>query len=192
MDYKSIIDKNGAEVKMAGRLGADGFFRPVHHSEQLTLQAAFTRPANTTAYIAGDAVGAAGNVLFLFDLAAANVPAGLIVAARLIRSDVASPATRYRAMVHDAAPAASPAADNDPAPLTWANRVSRRGWIDFLTSMAGAAAGSDCLEYAGQLSSPGGLPVAPADGKLRLILQTLDGYVPASGVSFLIELDLIV
>lgn len=191
MTFKSIYDLAGIETKMAGRLGADGIFRPVHHSDVITLQVEVTRPANTTAYTAGDAVGAAGDVKFNFDLAAAGVPAGLLVASRLIRNVVTNPSVRFRAGVHDAVPATLPAADNDAAPLLYANRASRRGWVDYSVSLAGLAAGSDCLEYAGFLSSPQGIPVNPVTGILTLVLSTIDGFTPGSAEKFVLEIDLV-
>jgi hypothetical protein len=191
MTFKSLFDKDGVETKMAGRLGADGIFRPVHHSDVITLQVEVTRPANTTAYIAGDAIGAAADVKFQFDLAAAGVPAGLLVASRLIRNVVTNPTVRFRAGVHDALPATVPAADNDPAPQLYANRASRRGWVDYSVSMAGLAAGSDCLEYAGYLSSPQGIPVNPSNGILTLMLSTIDGFTPGSAEKFVLEIDLV-
>ncbi|ATC34117.1 hypothetical protein CA606_18255 [Caulobacter vibrioides] len=192
MQSKNMLDAAGLPTPMAVRTPTDGVNRPVHHSEVVALQREVTRPANTTAYIAGDAIGAAGDVKFQFDIKAAGIPSGLIVAARLIRDQTSNASVRFRAIVNDALPASLPAADNDPAPLVYANRASRRGWIDFANPISGAAAGSNCLEYAGVLSNPQGVPVDPADGVLTLVLSTLDGFAAVSGEKFVIELDLVV
>ena len=88
--------------------------------------------------------------------------------------------------------ASAPSADNVAAPLLYANRVTRRGWIDFAISTAGTATGSDCLEYAGVLSNPSGITVAPSTGILTLSLSTLDAYTPESAGKYMIELDIVV
>lgn len=191
MSFKSIFNMLGIETKMAGRDRADGIFVPVHHSDVITLQQVVARPANTTAYAAGAAIGAAADVKFTFDIAAAGIPAGLIVAARLIRDQTTNQSVRFRAGVHDAAPNTLPAGDGAAAPLLWANRLSRRGWVDFSNPHVGVAAGSNCADYAGVLSNPQGIPVNPTDGKLTLTLGTLDAFVPASGEQFLLEIDMV-
>ena len=191
MTSKSVFDKDGAETKMAARTPADGITRPVHHSEVITLQQTVTRPANVTAYAAGAAIGAAADVKFTFDIAAAGIPAGLIIAARLVRDQTTNTSVRFRAGVHDAVPNTLPAGDGAAAPLLWANRVSRRGWVDFSNPHVGVAAGSNCADYAGVLSNAQGIPVNPADGKLTLTLGTLDAFVPVSGENYLLEIDMV-
>lgn len=191
MQSKSVFDKDGIETKLAVRTGGDTLTRPVHHSEVITLQQLVTRPANVTAYAAGAAIGAAADVKFMFDIAAAGIPAGLIIAARLIRNQVTNTSVRFRAGVHDAVPATLPAGDGAPAPLLWANRASRRGWVDFANPHVGVAATSDCADYAGVLSNPQGIPVNPAGGVLTLTVGTLDAFTPASGELFLLEIDLV-
>ena len=191
MTSKSLIDKDGAEMKMAGRLGADGIFRPVHHSDVITLQAVLQRPADTTPYLAGDAIGGAADVKFVFDIAAAGIPAGLIVAARLVRDQTNNTSVRFRVGVHDATPATLPAGDNAPSPLLWANRATRRGYVDFSNPHVGVAAGSNCSDYQGVLSNPQGIPVNPADGKVTLILGTLDAFTDASAANYLLEIDMV-
>ncbi len=192
MDEYKVLDRDGTNRSLAiHRQG--GIDRPVHHSEVICLQVEKTRPANTTAYIAGDVIGdgTATPTMFLFDAAAAGIPAGLIIGARLIRDSTAAPTTRFRLGVHDALPAVIPAADNDAAPMLYANRASRRGWVDFQLAMQGVAAGSNCLEYVGALSHAQGIPFNAADGILRIILSAVDGFTPASGEKFTIELDII-
>lgn len=187
MSFKSIFNMLGLETKMAGRDRADGIFVPVHHSDVITLQQQVVRPADTTAYAAGDAIGAAGDVKFTFDIAAAGIQAGLIVAARLIRNQAGNASVRFRAGVHDAVPAVLPAGDNAPSPLLWANRASRRGWVE----LSNPIVGTDCTDYAGVLSNPQGVPVNPTDGKLTLILAALDGFVPVAGEIYVLEIDLV-
>ena len=192
MDSKIIIDQAGNPISMAGRLGADGIFRPVHHSDVITIQTEITRPADTTSYLAGDAIGTSGSGVMSFDIGALGLKAGLIVGASLVRDKVTNSGVRFRASIHDAAINTAPAADNAPAPMLYANRVTRRGWVDFFVSTAGVAAGSNALEYAGVLSNAQGIVVAPSAGILYLSLITLDAFTPESAGKFMIELDIVV
>lgn len=191
MTSKNVLDAAGVATPMAVRTPGDNINRPVHHSEVITLQVEVTRPADTNAYTAGDAIGAAADVKFTFDIAAAGIPAGLIVASRLIRDQTTNSSVRFRAGVHDAVPAILPAGDNALAPLLYGNRASRRGWIDFTNPISGVAAGSNCLEYAGVLSNPQGIPVNPATGVVTLTLSTLDAYTDASAAKYCLEIDVV-
>lgn len=195
--YKSIFDKDGIETKMAGRIGADGIFRPVHHSDIQIVQIEVTRPADANAYVAGDVIGANvalnTSVLFEFDLGALGIGAGLLVSSRLIRNSVLNQSTRFRASFHDAVPNTLPAGDNAPGPLLYANRLSRRGWADFTNPLAGDAGTSDCLDYAGVLSNPQGIPFnLPADGKLLAMLGVRDAVTLASAEKLALEIGVVV
>ncbi len=188
MTYLPLQTTEGLK-KVAANEGPGGVDRPVHHSEIVILQALLTRPADTTPYAAGDAIGAAGNVVFAFDFGAVGLKAGFITHARLIREDTAATAPRFTAHIHDAAPASVPAGDNAAHPLLWANRASRRGLIDFTAPRASDAAGGTCLEYAGVLSTTtGGIPFKAADGIVRAILTTRDVFTPGSAKGYLLEL----
>lgn len=191
MQNKVVLDAAAVGASMAVRIPGDNLVRPVHHSEVITVQALVQRPANTTPYAAGAAIGAAADVRFVFDIAAAGIPAGLIVASRLIRDQAAPGSARFKAIIHDADPATLPSGDGQPAPLLWGNRLSRRGWVDFTNPLVGVAAGSNCAEYAGVLSSPQGVPVNPANGKVTLMLSTLDAFTDASAASYALEIDVV-
>ncbi len=190
--FKSLLDKDGAEIKMRGYLDAAGVFHPVHQSEIYSIQQSQTRPANTTPYTAGDYIGPAVGAAMQFDIGALGLGAALIVGARLIRNQTTNSTVRFRAIVHDAALASTPAADNDAHPLLWTNRASRRGWIDFSGALSGFGAGGDSTEWSGYLSNTQGIAVAPADGIIRATLLTLDAFTPESAAISLIELDLVV
>ena len=187
----TYVDAAGATKTMAANLGADAKLRPVHHSEVLTLQVAKTRPADTTAYAAGDAQGAAADVVFAFDIGALGVPGALLVGARLIRKDVTNVGQRHRLFIHDAVPPTLTNADNAAFPLIWANRAARRGWVDFVSPIVSDAAGGDVAEFAGAMSNAQGIALAPADGIVRGVLTTRDAFTPASATDLLIELDFI-
>ncbi len=181
----------GLSRKMAtNRRASDDVERPVHHSEIVIIQATLVRPADATPYAIGDAIGTAATCLFLFDFGAAGLPSGFITHARLIREAQTPTAPRFRGHVHDALPGTLPAADNAPHPQLWANRASRRGWVDFPTPTASDAAdAAACLEYAGVLSgSTGGIPFDAADGIVRMILTTRDAFTPESAKGYCLEL----
>ena len=191
--FKNILDAAGNAVKMAFRQagGADLGFRPIHHSEVTIVQATKTRPANTTAYVAGDAVSDASAGGFTFDVGALGIPAGLIVSARLVRDVVTDTGVRFRAYVHDT-PGLSAPADKTQYPLLWADRTMRRGMVDFMNPYQGdASSGNNCLDYSGVLSSVQGIPYSAADGILRVGLLTRDAFTPTSGANFLIELGIV-
>lgn len=191
--FKNILDSAGNAIKMAMRLSsADTGYRPIHHSEVVTIQATKTRPADTTPYTAGDSVSDASTGGFSFDVGALGIPAGIIVATRMVRDVVTDTSVAFRAMVHDAAPATAIPADNNPHPMLWNNAPSRRGWIDFSNPISGDAAGSNCLEYAGFLSSVQGIPYSAADGILRVGLVTRAAFTPTASANYTIELDIVV
>ena len=179
------------ERKLASNTGTDTRHRPVHHSEILTMQVAKTRPNDTTPYAAGDVQGAASDVVFSFNIGAAGYSGALIIGARLIRKDVTNTAQRHRLMIHDEVPASLTNADNAAHPLLWANRTSRRGWIDFASPVLSDASGGDVAEFQGALSNVQGIAVAPADGIVRCVLVTRDAFTPAALTDFAIELDFI-
>lgn len=85
--------------KVAANEGPDGIDRPMHHSEIIVLQATLIRPADTTAYAAGDAIGAADTAIFEVNFGAAGLRKGFITHARLIREDVGVTAPRFVAHI---------------------------------------------------------------------------------------------
>jgi len=192
--FKNILDAAGAVVKMPFRQagGTDLAHRPIHHSEVIVVQAEKTRPADTTAYTAGDAIGDGASAVFTFDVGILGVPAGLIVGARFARDVITDTGVRFRAEIHDAAPTTVPASDNAAGPILWANRATRRGWIDFAAPIVGEATGSNCLEYAGLLSNVQGIPFSATDGILRVLLTTRDAFTPAASKVSMVELDVVV
>lgn len=189
MEFIPIIDADGVERKMAGHLGPDGIFRPVHHSDVVHVMATpLQRPNDITAYTAGDAIGSGATTVFEFDIGALGLKGGLIVASRFLRDSTGNPTIRYRGTIYDAAPTSPPAADNAAASWSWANRAARRGYVDYLTSLVG----SDCCEWAGVMSNVQGVLVAPTDGIVRMVVTVLDGFTPSANVSAAPEISLVV
>lgn len=189
----NIVDASGSTVALASDQNGSLPHRPVHHSEVIRIQANKTRPADTTAYAAGDAIGASGSVVFTFDTGALGVPSGLIVGARLIRDATTNTTVRFRGIVYDGAPTVASDADNAQFPLTWANRTVRRGYIDFSNPLTGdAASGNDCTDYTGVLNNPQGILFNAADGVVRMVLTTRDAFTPEASKNYTIELDIVV
>lgn len=155
------------------------------------VEVTITRPADTTAYSANDAISSSTSApaAIIFDLATAGLEAGgsgYLVKARLIsnKSDITP---RIRVHLYKSAP--SQVNDNSAFPLLWANRANRICYIDF-PALATAGAGSDAAH---SLVADLRLPFKLASGETRLwaIIQTLDAFAPSSGqqlfFSFLID-----
>jgi len=148
--------------------------------------ATFSRPANTDAYAAKDAVSdstTAPTVLNFADLARENGGSGYITKARLITNQSTNVA-RFRLHLYHTAPTAIN--DNAAFTLLWANRSNRIGYLDFdacQTEGSGSDA-ANALNTTIRLA----FDCAAADRDLYGLLETLDAFTPASGQSFHIEL----
>lgn len=189
----NVVDASGSSVSLATDQNGSLPHRPVHHSEVVTIQVNKTRPADTTAYAAGDGIGTSSSLVYSFDAGALGVPSGIIIGARLVRDATTNTTVRFRALVYDTAPTLSTDADNAAVPLTWANRSARRGWIDFSNPFTGdAASGNDCLDYVGVLANPQGIGFKTTDGIVRVILTTRDAFTPEASKNYTIELDIVV
>jgi hypothetical protein len=156
-------------------------------------RAQFTRPADTTTYTAGDAMGAgsaAGDCILEFPNPGSAFRAGKVTSARLTKSDPSkTTADTFRLLLFRKAPSVDP--DDNAAPTTsWvkhADRDSYIGSIDFETAEVHA----DCIMYEGQDYVPsGGLPYQEngQDGTIYGILTALGAYEPASAEVFTVQL----
>src|SRR5688572_28049103 len=97
--------------------------------------ATFTRPADTNAYAASDAVSnstTAPVALTFTNVARVNAGSGYITTARLLKNGTTTANANFRLYLFNT----SPTAINDNAAFTllWANRATCIGYIDF-TSM---------------------------------------------------------
>lgn len=145
-----------------------------------------TRPANTTAYDAGDAVTnstSASTPLVLADVVSANAGAGRIVGATLKTSKKDFSGARIRAHLFNAAPTAI-SNDNAQHQIRYADKASELGYIDF----PAMTIGTDTANSTGAISQSGSLYLpfacAAADNDLYVVLETLDVVTPASGQTF--------
>ena len=158
------------------------------------VTASFTRPADTTNYAAGDAMGAGSAALdCIMEFAnalPANAKSGKVVGARLAKDDTGVTNDSFRLLLFRRTPTEDP--DENAAPTTsfikWADRASYVGMIDFQI----ADVHSDAVFYEGQDFVPGGGIPFHSDGSqnaLYGILTTLGAYNPASGEIFHVQLE---
>jgi hypothetical protein len=145
--------------------------------------AAFTRPADTNAYAANDAVAnstSAPAVLTFANLVRVGGQGGYITKAR-IWTDQSTCAARFRLHLWNVTQ--TPINDNAAFTLLWANRAAYVGSITFAAA-ATEGSGSDAAAAADATLR---LPFV-ATGSLVGLLETLDIFTPASGQRFFIEL----
>lgn len=150
------------------------------------VAATLTRPADTTAYAAKDAVAnstSAPTVLTFSKIARLPGSSMYIVKWRLFTNQSTNTA-RFRLHLYHT----SPTAINDNAAFTllWANRANRTGYLDFPACQT-EGTGSDA---ANSQVKDERLSVCCAVGDRNLygLLETLDAFTPASGQIFYIEL----
>lgn len=151
----------------------------------------FTRPADTTAYAAKDAVSdstGAPTVLTYSNVARIDNGSGYIVKARLMSSGSAN-TQRFRLHLFHTTPVAIN--DNSPYTLLYANAANRLGAIDFpaLNTEGTGSTASNAIATPGSGNLPLAFVAAAADRNLYSILETLDAFTPASAQTFFIELS---
>jgi hypothetical protein len=153
-----------------------------------TSTASFTRPADTTAYAAKDAVSnstTAPTVLTFTGAGRAAGGTGYITGVRLT-TDQSTNGAQFRLHLYAIAPTAIN--DNAAQTLLWADRAKRIGYID-IGPLVTEGAGSDA---AGALNADIRLPYKcdTADTHLYGLLETLTAFTPASAQNFHIALAL--
>ena len=179
---ENVTVEVGATVEVTNDTG-----NPLPVVGQLVRVAAeFTRPADTTAYAAKDAVGdstSAPTVITLTDAARANGKGGYIVKLAL-RTNKSTITPRFKVHLFHT----SPAAINDNAAFTllWANRALRIGGFE-LAAMSTEGAGSD-MATAHDLTVRIPFVAAAASRNIFALLETLDAFTPDSGQVFRLEL----
>lgn len=153
---------------------------------QAASSVTFTRPNDTTAYAAGDAVSnstSSPTILTFAGAARATGGSGLILSARHIKNSVTTANATFRLWLYrDTASAVN---DNAQFPLLWANRANRIGFIDFSHTTAGT--GSDSSS---SLTTYVGLPFAAVGTALYGQLTATAAYTPAAQEQHFIELQI--
>lgn len=154
----------------------------------IEVQTSFTRPLDTTAYAAGDAVSDSTSTPSSFAFAnAARVAAGsgVIVAAKLTKNSTATAGASFRLWIFESAP--TYVNDNAAMAILWANRAVRRGYIDFSSPVVG----SDCCEYYGSPNQQMTFKLGNGVTSLYFLLQATGAYTPASGEQFSAEISIL-
>lgn len=148
-----------------------------------------TRPANTTAYTAGDVVSnsASATTLLSFpNFARVNAGSGYIVGARLV-TDKKSITPRFRVHLYNAGNP-TVAADNAAFDSRYADAAKRIGWFD-LPAMTTGTDTTNSTESASQDMTLR-IPFIAAAGTrdIYAVLEILDAFTPSSGQKFLLTL----
>ncbi len=168
------------DTKLSGALTAVG--------QTVMASATVTRPADTTAYAAQDVIANATSgaaVITFANAARINGGSGTITKARAV-TDQAANTARLRLHLYHTAPTMMQ--DNAAFLTDWANRNKSIGAIDF-GPMAQEATGGTA---AGATNKTDRLAfVCPAgSSSIFGILETLDGFTPASAQNFFNELTI--
>lgn len=159
-----------------------------------TVQVAdeFTRPADTTAYAAGDAVAAATTdtaTTPLRSLALGRIfgGTGYITKVRLW-TDQAANVARYRIHLYKvAAPTTAVVGDNVQMTLKYTNFLERVGHIDLPAMATSTVATNSTAAEASDASLRMAFACAAASRTLYYRIETLSVFTPASGQKFYLE-----
>jgi len=146
-------------------------------SSGASVSVSFTRPNDTTAYTAGDAVGAASAILTFAGLGTGSTPGrNLLITSASLRIDVNGVPvgmSAFRLHLYNAQPAA--VADNAAFDLAAGDRAAYQGFIEFTAPEdLGATLWSqrDSLNHQVQL--------AAGSTTLYGVLQTIGAYTPTA------------
>lgn len=153
------------------------------------VSAEVTRPANTTAYTAGDVVSeseSASTLLVLTNAVRVNAGSGYIVSARL-NTDKKSITPRFRVHLYNASdPTRS--VDNLAHQDKYADSAKRLGYFDLpaMTTATDTTNSDMSRSQDNALRHP--IVAAAATRTIYALLETLDAFTPASGEKFTLTL----
>jgi hypothetical protein len=137
----------------------------------------FTRPANTTAYTAGDVIGTGASNDAIHTLSSIGSSGGYVVVQSIELvlgiSAVPSGMTSFRVHFYDSSPTA--AADNSAFDLASGDRAKYLGYIDMPAPVDLGATCFTQIDYPGKL-----FKLASASTSLFCELQTVGGFTPAA------------
>ncbi len=154
----------------------------------------FARPADTTAYTAGDAVSATtsnSGTTPLRGLAVARVNGGTGYITKIrLWTDLKTCVARIRVHFYTvAAPATAVVGDNVPMTLAWANRAQRVGSVDLLAMATETDSTNSTAAHTLDASTRLAYQCAAADNNIYYRLETLDAFTPANAQNFFLELS---
>lgn len=151
------------------------------------VSATFTRPADTTTYAAGDAMGSSTStptVLTFANSARVSAGTGMITKARLVKNSTNTTNSAFRLWLFSSSPTG--ANDNAAFALAYSSVGSRLGYIDF-PGFVTEGTGSDCAEC--EVIGLASQFYASATS-LFGVLVARSAYAPTSGEQFFVELAL--
>lgn len=139
----------------------------------IVSQATVTRPANTTAYTAGDVIG---GVITFAGMGRAGGETTIQVADLMVNiAAVPAGMASMRLHLYGVTPP-SALADNAPWDLPSGDRAGYLGYVDFGTPVdLGSTLYVQAVSAAGQI-----VPLAAADTNVYAYLQTIGGFTPAA------------
>lgn len=157
--------------------------------------ATFTRPANTTAYTAGDVVSnsiTATTLMKFLNAARFNGQGAYLTKARLW-TDKKTETAQYRLYLFafsesDATTPVSVPVDNAPMTSIYANAALSLGYIDFPAVKDDADTSNSTAAYAEVAPSLLGFKCAGADDSIYGVLVNQTGTTPASAQNFFVAL----
>lgn len=149
-----------------------------------------TRPANTTAYTAGDVVSdsTTATTPIPLEVSGRNGGTGYIMRMRLI-TDQSTCTAQFRVWVYSVSNMTL-AADNAAFTLLYANKANRLGSIDLPAMATGTGtsnSASAMVPSSTTVFAPFPYQCAPTDNRLYFVLETRSGFTPASGQKFYLE-----
>lgn len=149
--------------------------------------ASFTRPANTTAYTAEDAVNDNTSTphILTFTSSENTLLAGqdLIIKSLKVTTDNAT-VTNGSFRLYLCKESQTITADNTPQTLLYSNRANRIGYIDF--TLASGGTGSDCGEA---VITGETIPFRLSSNAFYGYLVAKAAYAPTSGQNFSLEIE---
>jgi adenine-specific DNA methylase len=148
------------------------------------VQASFTRPADTTAYAAGDAMSATAAAALELNVSRGKDMGALIIQALLI-SSVAGTPEDIDVYLFDTAPAAANIADNAAAAISDAEILRLQGVIAFDADDARVIGANQVWRKEITLAVR---PLGTDSRKIYAVLVARGAYVPASGEVFTLVL----
>lgn len=146
--------------------------------------ATITRPGDTTAYAAKDAISSSTSapaILTFASCARTSGGSGYVTGARLVTNQAAN-VSAYRLHLYDA----TLSAVNDNAAQT----VLETNWASYLGYIDLPAAGTDGSDSAISQSTQAPLPFVAAGTSLFGMLETITGFTPANAQHFRIDLGI--
>lgn len=146
----------------------------------------FTRPANTTAYTAGDVVGSATSAIHELTGAASSSSFVFVQSIQLLINNTSVPSgmTGFRVHLYSSAPTAI--SDNAAYTFTTSDLAA---WQDSFDLSTPAVRGSMLRSQA--YYQGGIMKLQPASSSLYAVLETLGAYTPASGTAYTLRVKLL-